>query len=327
MKYYALSALKRSCSYASRVKSGEPVLTIGRFNIELLEAFVAVAEAGNVTRAGTLLNRTQPCVSTQLRRLEERVGKPLIERNARTMDLTPAGRILYQHATEILKSHEEARLRLSAPELTGKVNVGLPEWFATGQLQSVFCNFVRIHPNVRLQLTVADSATLHEMLSNDEINLAIALVSAAKPIPNEIVEEQMHWAVNESFQVNGPVPLIMFPEPCPFRKPTFDALARAGFEWQERITTTSVAAAQNAVMSGVGVCPLPSGALVEGFKTLKPQDGFPELPATQLSIYTPSITQSPIVEYLEEHLSNFLRNSIASHSVLAGNKQRELRLV
>ncbi|MBO6855402.1 MULTISPECIES: LysR family transcriptional regulator [Roseibium] len=302
-------------------------MTIGRFNIELLEAFVAVAEAGNVTHAGSRLNRTQPCVSTQLRRLEERVGKPLIERSARTMNLTPAGRILYQHATEILRSHEEARLRLSAPELTGTVHVGLPEWYATGQLQSIFCNFVRIHPNVKLEMTVADSATLHEMLSNNEINLAIALVSSTKQMPAEIFEEPLHWAVGDNCPLTDPLPLIMFPEPCPFREISFGSLARAGRQWYERITTTSVAAAQVAVLSGAGLCCLPSGAILEGFKILKEQDGFPKLPATQLAIYTQSTTQSPIVDYLEEHLNDLLQNAIAPRSALAGKIQPDLRVV
>ncbi|WP_305986547.1 LysR family transcriptional regulator [Roseibium sp. MMSF_3544] len=302
-------------------------MTIGRFNIELLEAFVAVAEAGNVTHAGSKLNRTQPCVSTQLRRLEDRVGKPLIERTARTMNLTPAGRILYQHATEILKSHEEARLRLSAPELTGTVHVGLPEWFATGQLQSIFCNFVRIHPNVKLEMTVADSATLHDMLSNNEINLAIALVSSSKPEPVGIVEEPLLWAVSEDCVLSDPLPLILFPEPCPFRELAFRALASAGRQWYERITTTSVAAAQVAVTSGAGICCLPSGAFQEGFKLLRDQDGFPALPSAQLAIYTPSKAQSPIVDYLEEHLTELLKNAIAPRSALSGKAQPDLRVV
>jgi DNA-binding transcriptional LysR family regulator len=302
-------------------------MTIGRFNIELLEAFVAVAEAGNVTHAGTRLNRTQPCVSTQLRRLEERVGKPLIERNARTMDLTPAGRILYQHATEILRSHEEARLRLSAPELTGTVHVGLPEWYATGQLQSIFCNFVRIHPNVKLEMTVADSATLHEMLAGNDINLAIALVSPGKSLSGEVVEEPLHWAVSDNCALSDPLPLILFPDPCPFREIAFNALSRAGRQWYERITTTSVAAAQVAVLSGAGICCLPSGAILEGFRLLKEQDGFPKLPATQLAIYTQSQSQSPIVDYLEDHLRALLQNAIAPRSALAGKMTPDLRVV
>ena len=302
-------------------------MTIGRFNIELLEAFVAVADSGNVTQAGIMLNRTQPCVSTQLKRLEDRVGKPLIERSARTMGLTPAGRILYQYATDILKSHDDARQRLSAPELTGTVHVGLPEWYATSQLQSIFCNFVRIHPNVKLQMTVADSAALHEKLTSNEINLAIALTDKAKPDPQDFVEEPLYWAVGDSCPLTDPLPLILFPEPCPFRGMAFRCLEETGRSWYERITTTSVAAAQVAVMSGAGVCCLPAGAILENFTLLKEQDGFPPLPSTRLAIYTQEGTKSPIVNYLAEHLAGLLQNSFVQHSALAKKPQPDLRLV
>ncbi|MEP2703939.1 MAG: LysR substrate-binding domain-containing protein [Roseibium sp.] len=303
-------------------------MTIGRFDIELLEAFVAVAENGNVTRAGVQINRTQPCVSSQLRRLEERIGKQLIERTSRTMSLTAPGRILFEHAKQILKSHEEARMRLSAPELTGKVHVGLPEWFATGHLQSLFCNFVRIHSNVKLELTVADSATLHQMLGDNEINLAIALVSSSKNEPSDFVEEPLYWAASENWPQAKSVPLILFPEPCPFRQLVFDALEDAGRQWYEQITTTSVAAAQVAVMSGAGVCCLPAGAILDEFKLLKEQAGFPRLPATRLAIYTQSQTNSPIVDHLEQYMSQFLENSVARHSsAFAGTPQPELRIV
>lgn len=301
-------------------------MTIGRLSIELLEAFVAVADYGNVTRAGAKLNRTQPCISTQIRRLEERAGRSLIERTPRTMNLTPAGKVLYKHAMEILQSHEEVRLRLSAPELTGEVHVGLPEWYATGQLQSVFCNFVRVHPEVKLIMTIADSATLHTMLSENEINLALALVSPTKAEPDGIVEERLYWAVSETCALNAHVPLILFPKPCPFREAAFEALSSVGKQWYERITTTSVAAAQVAVMSGAGVCILPAGAILDGFKVLGEADGFPRLPSTRLAVYTPSRKQSPTVDYLSNHLSEFLRRSIIQNSPFSRSSHAELRL-
>jgi DNA-binding transcriptional LysR family regulator len=165
------------------------------------------------------------------------------------------------------------------------------------------------------------------MLKANEINLAIAIVSQGKPRPVEIVEEPLHWAVSDNCQLGDPLPLILFPEPCPFRETAFSALARGGRQWYERITTTSVAAAQVAVLSGAGIACLPSGAILEGFKLLKEQDGFPKLPATQLAIYTQSSSQSPIVDYLEDHLSELMQNTIAPRSALAGKMQPDLRVV
>jgi len=299
---------------------------IGRLSLELLEAFVAVVETGNITHAGAKLNRTQPCVSTQIRRLEERAGKPLLSRSSRTIGLTPAGRMLHQHALDILRTHEEAKLKLAAPELTGEVHVGLPEWYATARLQSLFCEFARVHPQVKLGMTVADSATLHRLLSLNEMNLAIALVSATKPIPEETVTEPLHWVASPDLDISERVPLILFPEPCPFRDAAFDALSSVGREWYERVTTTSVAAAHVAVASGIGVCVLPSGALTDSLQILGTDQRFPNLPSTRLAVYKPLSAQSPTVEHLGDYLSEFLRTSVAQLSVIGENRQRNLRI-
>ena len=62
-------------------------------NLDLtaLRSFAAVADAGGVTRAASQLNLTQSAVSMQLKRLEEGLGLPLLDRSARTIALTAQG--------------------------------------------------------------------------------------------------------------------------------------------------------------------------------------------------------------------------------------------
>ncbi len=294
-------------------------MTTGRLSIELLEAFVMVAKTGNVTQAGTLLNRTQPCISTQIKRLEERVGKPLIERNSRTIHLTQTGRILLENAENILQCYETARLRLSVPELTGELHVGLPEWFATDRLQSVFCDFVRAHPNVKLDITIADSVTLHERLTEGDINLAIALSSHHRTEPDNFVEEPLVWVANQREQIGDVVPLVLFEKPCPFRECVFETLRSVGRHWQERMATSSVTVAQVAVSSGVGVSALPAGAVLPNHKVLTEADGFPPMPSVNLAVYTPSEEPSQTLESFSDHLNEFLRDSVSQKSALSGN--------
>jgi DNA-binding transcriptional LysR family regulator len=290
-------------------------------SIELLEAFVMVAKTGNVTLAGTKLNRTQPCISTQIKRLEERVGKPLIERNSRTIHLTPTGRVLFENAENILQCYETALLRLSVPELTGELHVGLPEWFATDRLQSVFCDFVRAHPNVKLDITIADSVTLHERLTEGDINLAIALSSHHRTEPDNFVEEPLVWVANQREQISDVVPLVLFEKPCPFRERVFDALRSAGRHWQERMATSSVAVAQVAVSSGVGVSALPAGAVLPNHKVLTEADGFPPLPSVNLAVYTPSGEPSQTLISFSKHLNEFLRDSVSQKSALSRHNE------
>ncbi len=292
-------------------------MTTGRLSIELLEAFVTVAKTGNVTKAGDILNRTQPCISTQIKRLEERVGKPLIERSARTIHLTQTGRILLENAQNILQCYETTRMRLSVPELTGEIKVGLPEWFATDNLQTVFCDFARAHPSVNLDITIADSVTLHKKLNEGEISIAIALSSDQRQEPVDIVEEPLVWVASQKDLIDDTVPLVLFEHPCPFREHVFNALAQVGRHWEERLTTTSVAVAQVAVSSGVGISAFPAGAVRPHHKILREADGFPKLPTVNLGVYTPSKDQSQTISYFADHLKSFLYDSVMQPSVLS----------
>jgi DNA-binding transcriptional LysR family regulator len=80
-----------------------------------LRYFVAVAEMENVSRAATQrLHVAQPSLSRQIRDLEEEVGVPLLERTARAVRLTDAGRAFLDEARAILKCTNDAVLKARA---------------------------------------------------------------------------------------------------------------------------------------------------------------------------------------------------------------------
>jgi DNA-binding transcriptional LysR family regulator len=76
-------------------------------DVSLLRAFVAVVDAGGMTAAAGSLNLTQAAVSQQIKRLEEIVGEPLVTRNRRGMELTPAGERLFGRAKRLLALNDE----------------------------------------------------------------------------------------------------------------------------------------------------------------------------------------------------------------------------
>jgi len=104
-----------------------------------LRYFVAVAEEGSLTNAAERrLHTAQPSLSRQIRDLETEVGVPLLERHARGIELTRAGRVFLDHARLALLQVEtagEAARRAAQPEkasfvlgfLTGHEVIWLPE--------------------------------------------------------------------------------------------------------------------------------------------------------------------------------------------------------
>jgi LysR family hca operon transcriptional activator len=104
-----------------------------------LRYFVAVAETGSLTVAAEQrLHTSQPSLSRQIRDLEEEIGAQLLTRNARGIELTPAGRAFLEHARVVLSQVEaagEAARRVAHPArpcfamgfLTGHEGTWMPE--------------------------------------------------------------------------------------------------------------------------------------------------------------------------------------------------------
>ena len=103
-------------------------------DIGLLRSFVSVVDAGGFTRAGERVHRTQSTVSQQIKRLEDMVGRPLLERNGKQATLTEEGERLISYARRILALEQEARDVVARPVVDGVVRLGIPEDFAAYRL-------------------------------------------------------------------------------------------------------------------------------------------------------------------------------------------------
>src|SRR5271163_2662888 len=103
-------------------------------DLELLRSFVSVVDAGGFTRAGERVHRTQSTVSQQIKRLEDDIGQPLLNRAGKDVTPTEAGERLLSYARRLLSLAEEARDVVSRPTGDGVVRLGLPEDFAAYRL-------------------------------------------------------------------------------------------------------------------------------------------------------------------------------------------------
>src|SRR5690606_38545168 len=92
-----------------------------------LKTFVAIAETGSFTRAAEVVFKTQSAVSMQMKRLEERIGKPIFERDGRSSKLTVEGERLLDYARRIVRLNTEAIQSVAGPSLSGGVKLGVPD--------------------------------------------------------------------------------------------------------------------------------------------------------------------------------------------------------
>ena len=129
-------------------------------DLELLRSFVSVVDAGGFTRAGERVHRTQSTVSQQIKRLEDDVGQPLLNRTGKDVTPTEAGERLLSYARRLLALAEEARDVLARPGNEGAVRLGIPEDFAAYRLTKLLATFSRSHPGLRLDVRADQSVYL-----------------------------------------------------------------------------------------------------------------------------------------------------------------------
>lgn len=124
-----------------------------------MASFVAVAEAKGFRAAGERLGVSHSAVSQTLRRLEERLGVPLVQRSTRSVRLTEAGERLYASLRPAL---DEVRAAVAAvgemgnePRGTLRVHTSSPALTMVGE--SLLAGFLAEHPHVQLDLVVSDA--------------------------------------------------------------------------------------------------------------------------------------------------------------------------
>jgi DNA-binding transcriptional LysR family regulator len=143
-----------------------------------LEMLVAVAEEHSFLRAAERVFRTQPAVSIGIRKLEGKVGVPLLDRSSRRGGrLTPAGERLYEYARKILELRDEAlsALREKEKPSEGTLCVGLVGEESINRFPLLWKHFKQRYPSVEVKIHSDGLRAVLGELANR--HLAVALVS------------------------------------------------------------------------------------------------------------------------------------------------------
>jgi DNA-binding transcriptional LysR family regulator len=125
--------------------------------IEDIQTFTVVAEAGGVSPAARRLGLSKSIVSRRLLRLETELGVQLLARNTRGAGLTEAGVTFRAHATRISAEMDAAREELvPAGELRGRLRIAAPLSFAATHVAPALAELARRHPRLQLQAAYSD---------------------------------------------------------------------------------------------------------------------------------------------------------------------------
>jgi DNA-binding transcriptional LysR family regulator len=276
-------------------------------DLELLRSFVSVVDSGGFTRAGERVHRTQSTVSQQIKRLEDDVGQPLLDRSGKEVTPTEAGERLLSYARRLLSLAEEARDVVGKPGSEGAVRLGIPEDFAAYRLTKLLANFSRARPGLRLDVRVDQSTSLRRDLERGELDLALFKRSAGEKGGIAVWPERVHWVTSKSHPIDTKiqsVPLIGFPTGCLYRARAIHAIESAGRSWHMAYSSSSLAGIQAAVAAGLGLSILSEIAIQPDHRVLTAKDGFAPIDKTEVALVA-SPDASPATLRLADRLAEF----------------------
>jgi DNA-binding transcriptional LysR family regulator len=144
-------------------------------NIDAVRTFVAIAELGGFTRAGTRLHRSQPAISRRLGLLEQELGAPLFERVGGRPVLTEAGRAFLPHAETALAALDDGREAVRGLQrgVRGTVSLALVGTLADTHIVDTLRRFARRSRDVRLELRTASSSGVIDLVRRGEATLGL----------------------------------------------------------------------------------------------------------------------------------------------------------
>jgi DNA-binding transcriptional LysR family regulator len=140
-----------------------------------LAAFCAVVDRKSFSQAAERLGVTQPAVSLQVRALEERLGRQLLDRSGRRVEPTEAGQRLYRRAQRILQLEEQLLEEVAGGDgpLSGTLSLGASTGPGAHLVPLLLCEFQREHPDLRIALSIWDTHAVIERVAEREVELGV----------------------------------------------------------------------------------------------------------------------------------------------------------
>lgn len=269
-----------------------------------LRTFISVAELLSFSAAAKELALSQPTVSQRIRRLEDEVGRTLLDRDTHGVRVTADGETLLRYARQIVRTTDEALARFTTPQPSGRIRIGSADDLAHNQIADILRGFRRTNPHVSIEITVGQSPALARQLRAGRLDLAYVRHDPDMPDGSLIRCEQLVWAAHRSFvwDPQSPLPLVTYQPGSPTRAAAINALETAGIAWTVACAARDINGILAAVRAGIGVATFPLSMLPQGLTVLNVSHPLPPLGTVDFVVLTESAARpsEPVEALIEE---------------------------
>ncbi|MFD2398305.1 LysR family transcriptional regulator [Prauserella oleivorans] len=150
-------------------------------DLRRLRVLRVLAQHGTITATAATLHLTPSAVSQQLKLLGRELGVKLLDHEGRLVRLTPAARVLLEHADVLTAQWERACAELAAHEheVTGTLRVCGVSSALAALVAPVLPRLHAAHPRLQVEVTEEESADCYELLLTGQSDLAVVLPTPA----------------------------------------------------------------------------------------------------------------------------------------------------
>ena len=223
---------------------------------DLLRTLVAVVDLRSFTKAAASLGLTQPAVSAQIKRLQFLLGGEVFDRSVQGISLTPQGELVVSYARRLLSLNDQiVRLGSASPRAELVIRVGISSDYVASILPAALARFRQRWPDVRFIVRTDYYEPLVRELRSGALDVLVGFATAPVPDAKYAWEEELVWVRGTStrLDLDRPVPLVTYGEPCTYHRTAAATLKDAGMHWEDVFTGPSVASLSCAVSVGLGV--------------------------------------------------------------------------
>lgn len=255
-------------------------------DITTLRSFVAVADSGGVTRAAGFLHLTQSAVSMQLKRLEDMLGLPLLDRSGRTIALTSSGEQLLVYARRMIALNDEVIERLTDQAFEGEITLGVPHDVVYPAVPQVLKQFHAAYPRVKVQLEASFTRILKEQFQKGARDLIVTTETGVDQGGETLDVKRLVWVGAPGGTAWRQRPLqLAFCRHCLFRPGVVSALDAEGIAWDMSVDTESDRTIEAAVSADLAVHAMIEGTQPPFLEVIDHGDALPPLQEQRINLY------------------------------------------
>ncbi|MBS0529519.1 MAG: LysR family transcriptional regulator [Proteobacteria bacterium] len=255
-------------------------------DIATVQAFLLVADLQSFTRTAEVLGTTQAAVSMKLQRLEATLGKRLVERSPRAVNLTADGMAFRQDARTLIEAHDRALA--GSRVIRQQLALGISDHVAGPELVPLLERIHATSSALSIAVTIGFSRSLLDAFDAGQLDAVVVRQEAGRRGGEKLADDAFGWFAAPRFQWNTEeaLPLATLAPPCGVRAIAVRALDKADLTWSETFVGGGVTAVVAAALAGLAVAPLAARLAPTGLIDVGRSLGLPRLGASKVILHS-----------------------------------------